>query len=114
PVFPTHGFGSFCSAGQSLGAQSSTIGHEKLVNPALTMSQQAYLDMLLAGLDAWPVYYAHMGPANLAGPDGPDLSPPRPARAPEIRSRIEACERVIDLRALLGRAAGCSSEAACL
>ena len=28
PVFPTHGFGSFCSAGQSQGAQSSTIGHE--------------------------------------------------------------------------------------
>src|SRR6266516_119214 len=31
-IFPTHGFGSFCSATQSAAA-SSTIGHEKLVNP---------------------------------------------------------------------------------
>jgi hydroxyacylglutathione hydrolase len=106
PVFPTHGFGSFCSAGQSEGARSSTIGHEKLVNPALTMSQQAYLDTLLAGLDAWPAYYAHMGPANLAGPDGPDLSPPRLAGAQEIRRRIEAGEWVIDLRDRLAFAAG--------
>jgi hydroxyacylglutathione hydrolase len=106
PVFPTHGFGSFCSAGQSQGARSSTIGHEKLVNPALTMSQQAYLDTLLAGLDAWPAYYAHMGPANLAGPDGPDLSSPRRADAQEIRRRIEAGEWVIDLRDRLAFAAG--------
>jgi hydroxyacylglutathione hydrolase len=106
PVFPTHGFGSFCSAGQSQGARSSTIGHEKLVNPALTTSQQAYLDTLLAGLDAWPAYYAHMGPANLAGPEGPDLSPPRGADAQEIRRRIEAGEWVIDLRDRLAFAAG--------
>src|SRR5262250_2816207 len=31
PVFPTHGFGSFCSAGPS-GGQASTIGGEKLAN----------------------------------------------------------------------------------
>src|SRR5215469_4996046 len=31
-VFPTHGFGSFCSATQSEAAAWSTIGHEKLVN----------------------------------------------------------------------------------
>ena len=106
PVFPTHGFGSFCAAGQQLGARSSTIGHEKLVNPALTLSQETFLDTLLAGLDAWPAYYAHMGPANLAGPDGPDLSPPRRADAQEIRRRIEAGEWVIDLRDRLAFAAG--------
>ena len=105
-VFPTHGFGSFCSAGQSQGAHSSTIGHEKLVNPALTLGQAAYLEMLLAGLDIWPAYYAHMGPANLAGPSGPDLSSPRPADAREIRRRIEAGEWVIDLRDRMAFAAG--------
>ncbi len=67
PVFPTHGFGSFCSAGQS-GGQSSTIAAEMLANPALTLNEREYLDGLLAELDAWPAYYAHMGPANLAGP----------------------------------------------
>jgi glyoxylase-like metal-dependent hydrolase (beta-lactamase superfamily II)/rhodanese-related sulfurtransferase len=105
-VFPTHGFGSFCAAGQGPGSHSSTIGHEKLVNPALTLRQETYLDTLLAGLDAWPAYYAHMGPANLAGPGGPDLSPPRRAGAQEIRRRIDAGEWVIDLRDRVAFAAG--------
>ena len=105
-VFPTHGFGSFCTAGQGAGARSSTIGAEKLANPALTQGRDAYLDALLAGLDAWPTYYAHMGPANLAGPGGPDLSPPRRAGAEEIRRRIEAGEWVIDLRDRIAFAAG--------
>src|SRR5438034_895955 len=97
PVFPTHGFGSFCSATQSQAA-SSTIGREKLVNPVLTLDERAYVTSLLAGLDAWPAYYAHMAPVNLAGPAGPDLSPPRPADAAELRRRIEAGEWVVDLR----------------
>ena len=105
PVFPTHGFGSFCSAGPS-GGQSSTIGGEKLANPVLTLSEREYLDGLLAGLDAWPAYYAHMGPANLAGPPGPDLSPPHQASAAEVRRRAEAGEWVIDLRDRIAFAAG--------
>jgi hydroxyacylglutathione hydrolase len=105
PVFPTHGFGSFCSAGQS-GGQSSTIGGEKLANPVLTLSEREYLDGLLAGLDVWPAYYAHMGPANLAGPPGPDLSPPHRASAEEVRRRAEAGEWVIDLRDRIAFAAG--------
>src|SRR5215468_12780 len=104
-IFPTHGFGSFCSATQS-DAASSTIGHEKLVNPALTLDEGSYLESLLAGLDAWPAYYAHMAPANLAGPAGPDLSPPRPADAAELRRRIEAGEWVVDLRDRIAFAAG--------
>ena len=79
PVFPTHGFGSFCSAGQS-GGRSSTIAAEMQANPVLTLDEREYTGGLLAGLDAWPAYYAHMGPANLAGPPGADLSPPQPGR----------------------------------
>jgi glyoxylase-like metal-dependent hydrolase (beta-lactamase superfamily II)/rhodanese-related sulfurtransferase len=105
PVFPTHGFGSFCSAGPS-GGRSSTIGGEKLANPVLTLNEREYLDGLLAGLDAWPAYYAHMGPANLAGPPGPDLSPPHQASAEEVRRRVEAGEWVIDLRDRIAFAAG--------
>src|SRR5499425_1018178 len=105
PVFPTHGFGSFCSVGQS-GGRSSTIGGERLANPVLTLSEPEYLDGLLAGLDVWPAYYAHMGPANLAGPPGPDLSPPHQARAGEVRRRAEAGEWVIDLRDRIAFAAG--------
>jgi hydroxyacylglutathione hydrolase len=104
-IFPTHGFGSFCAASQAQAA-ASTIGREKLLNPALTLSEQAYVAALLAGLDAYPAYYAHMGPANLSGPGGPDLSPPRPADPPDIRRRIESGEWVVDLRDRVAFAAG--------
>ena len=104
-IFPTHGFGSFCAATQAQ-STASTIGREKQVNPALTLDEQAYVEALLAGLDAYPSYYAHMGPANLAGPGGADLSPPRPAGAAEIRRRIESGEWVVDLRDRVAFCAG--------
>ncbi|MGN6574660.1 MAG: rhodanese-like domain-containing protein [Nocardioides sp.] len=104
-VFPTHGFGSFCSASQSE-ATASTIGQERRQNPALTRSEQEYVDELLAGLDAYPAYYAHMGPGNAAGPSAPDLSLPELADAGELRRRIEAGEWVVDLRTRTAFAAG--------
>jgi glyoxylase-like metal-dependent hydrolase (beta-lactamase superfamily II)/rhodanese-related sulfurtransferase len=96
-VFPTHGFGSFCSATQSE-ATDSTIGRERQINPVLTQDEATYVRELLDGLGAWPAYYTHMAPANAAGPSEPDLSPPALADATELRHRIEACEWVVDLR----------------
>ena len=104
-VYPTHGFGSFCSATQS-GGTASTIGQEKLANPALTTDEARYVEELLAGLDAYPAYYAHMGPANSAGPGEPDLSLPTEADPAELRRRIEAGEWVVDLRNRTAFAAG--------
>ncbi len=104
-VYPTHGFGSFCSATQSEGT-ASTIGHERAVNPALTQAEAVFVADLLAGLDAWPAYYAHMAPANLSGPSAPDLSLPERARPEELRRRIEAGEWVVDLRTRTAFAAG--------
>ena len=104
-VCPTHGFGSFCSASPATG-QASTIGDEKRANPALTSSEADYVEQLLAGLDAYPAYYAHMGPANLAGPAAPGLAAPRRAEAGELRRRIDAGEWVVDLRTRTAFAAG--------
>ncbi len=104
-VYPTHGFGSFCSATQSEVSQS-TIGQERASNPALTKDEQAYVQELLAGLDDYPAYYAQMGPANSAGPDAPDLSAPELADPAELRRRIEAGEWVVDLRTQSAFAAG--------
>ncbi len=104
-IFPTHGFGSFCAATQTQ-AVASTIGREKQVNPALTLGEDAYVKALLAGLDAYPAYYAHMGPANLAGPGQVDLSPPERADPDQIRRRIAAGEWVVDLRDRVAFAAG--------
>jgi hydroxyacylglutathione hydrolase len=47
-----------------------------------------------------------MGPANAAGPAGPDLTPPRRAEAAGLRRRIEAGEWVVDLRGRRAFAAG--------
>jgi glyoxylase-like metal-dependent hydrolase (beta-lactamase superfamily II)/rhodanese-related sulfurtransferase len=104
-VFPTHGFGSFCSATQSEAA-SSTIGQEKVANPALTQAEEEYVEKLLAGLEEFPAYYAQMGPANSAGPDAPDLSEPTLADPAELRRRIDAGEWVVDLRTREAFAAG--------
>jgi hydroxyacylglutathione hydrolase len=108
PVWPTHGFGSFCSAGQAPGGpgQASTIGQEKLANPVLTQDQDRYVTDLLAGLDAYPAYYAHMGPANAAGPAAADLSPPAAADPGQLAKRIAAGEWVADLRSRRAFAAG--------
>ncbi len=104
-ICPTHGFGSFCSATQTSGT-ASTLGQEKLINPALTSSEADYVAELLAGLDAYPAYYAHMGAANLSGPGAPDLSPPRLALPAELRRRIGDGEWVVDLREGTAFAAG--------
>ncbi len=71
-VFPTHGFGSFCSASQS-DATSSTIGHEKHSNPVLTQDEETYVRELLEGLAAYPAYYGR-----------------RPALAHRVRGRARA------------------------
>ena len=104
-LFPTHGFGSFCSATQSETTES-TMGEQKRSNPVLTLDEEDYVEALLAGLDAYPAYYVHMAPANAAGPDEPDLSPPSSADAAELRRRIEAGEWVVDLRTRRAFAAG--------
>ncbi|MGW8884540.1 rhodanese-like domain-containing protein [Streptomyces sp. NPDC055749] len=96
-VMPTHGFGSFCSSSQS-GGEHSTIGAEKASNPALVQDVETFVADLLAGLDDVPAYYAHMGPANAAGPAPLDLTAPRPADAGEIARRLAAGEWVVDLR----------------
>jgi len=105
-VLPTHGFGSFCSAGSTGGATASTIGTEKRVNPVLTEPENAWAQSILAGLDDYPAYYVHMMPGNAAGPGDPDLSTPQQADARTIAARIADREWVVDLRTRTAFAAG--------
>ena len=106
-VMPTHGFGSFCAATSAGGSTSaSTIGRELRVNPVLTQDEEEYVASVLAGLDAYPAYYVHMGPANAAGPDAADLSAPQPADKDELRRRLHDGEWLVDLRHRTAFAAG--------
>ncbi len=96
-VYPTHGFGSFCSATATVG-NSSTVLEQMRSNPAFSVDEETFVSELIAGLDAFPAYYAHMGPANQAGAGPIDLSLPDVATASEIARRIAAGEWVVDLR----------------
>jgi hydroxyacylglutathione hydrolase len=105
PVFPTHGFGSFCSATPTTG-DASTVGEQSATNPALTQDEQTFVDQLIAGLGNYPAYYVHMGPINAAGPDPADLSKPRLADPAELARRLLVHEWVVDLRTRTAFAAG--------
>ncbi|MFJ9417249.1 rhodanese-like domain-containing protein [Streptomyces sp. NPDC101227] len=97
PVLPTHGFGSFCSSSQAEG-DATTIGRERATNDALTLDVDTFVARMLAHLEDVPAYYAHMGPANAAGPAPIDLTPPEPADAEQVAQRLAAGEWVVDLR----------------
>ncbi|NLW98218.1 MAG: MBL fold metallo-hydrolase [Actinomycetales bacterium] len=105
-VMPTHGFGSFCSPGSVTEVSSSTIGAEKRTNPALTTEAEEWVAQTLASLDAFPAYYAHMGPGNSRGPQAPDLSFPEPADKDTIARHIRDGEWVVDLRTRTAYASG--------
>ncbi len=98
-VYPTHGFGSFCSSGSSAGGDSSTIAEEKGHNDALVEDDEdAFVTRLVAGLTAYPGYYAHMGARNRDGAGPIDLSPPQPVDRDALHKRIAAGDWVVDLR----------------
>ncbi|HEX2179266.1 MAG TPA: MBL fold metallo-hydrolase [Actinomycetota bacterium] len=97
-IWPTHGFGSFCSSGRSSGALHATMGQERKSNLALTMQDEdEFVSTLLSGLTAYPRYYAYMAPINLAGPEPVDLTTPRQLDAEQLRSQIRAGRWVVDL-----------------
>lgn len=104
-VFPTHGFGSFCSATATTGLES-TIAEQRASNPAAVLDESEFVTELIEGLDAYPAYYAHMAPANQDGPAPIDLTLPELADSAELKRRIDAGEWVVDLRSRRLFAAG--------
>ena len=105
-VLPTHGFGSFCSAGSTGDTTASTIGAERRHNPALSQDEERWVSDTLAGLDDYPAYYAHMSPRNSSGPSAPDLTAPAAADKNTLAARVAAGEWVVDLRTRPAFAAG--------
>ena len=97
-VWPTHGFGSFCSSAKSSGASSSSMGEERRSNLALTLDdEEAFVAHVLDGVGAYPTYYAHMGPINRGGPAPIDLRPPSVMNAAELEAQLDAEAWVVDL-----------------
>lgn len=70
-ILPTHGAGSFCSAGPAAPRRVSTIGAERFANPAFALASaghDAFRGQALGGLGRYPAYYAHMAGLNRRGP----------------------------------------------
>lgn len=67
-IWPGHGAGSAC--GKALGAvPSTTLGYEKLFNPAFQFSDEAaFVEWLLSGQPEAPRYFAQMKHVNKVGP----------------------------------------------
>lgn len=68
-IWPAHGAGSAC--GKGLGAvPSSTVGYEKLFNPALQISDEdEFIKYILADQPEAPKYFAVMKRVNKEGPE---------------------------------------------
>jgi rhodanese-related sulfurtransferase len=68
-VLPTHGAGSFCAA-SAAGGLTSTVGAERLTNPALALlsDEEEFVRRRLQHLPSVPAYCRFMAPINRAGP----------------------------------------------
>jgi len=66
-AYPTHGPGSFCSAGET-GEHVTTIGREKAGNPLLARTDEdSFTRQVLARLGSYPAYFARMPAVNRRG-----------------------------------------------
>ncbi|HSL25657.1 MAG TPA: rhodanese-like domain-containing protein [Acidimicrobiia bacterium] len=96
-LYPTHGAGSFCSAGLA-GPATSTIGDEKRTSPVLRhLDADQFVAAQLASLDPYPRYYAHMGPANLFGPTPMPSGTAPSLSADDVESLVGRVE-IVDAR----------------
>ena len=71
---PTHGFGSYCTAGRAAGG-GATIADQVRENPAFRLDEDAFVAESLASLGPYPRYFALMAPRNAGLPDAIDLEP---------------------------------------
>lgn len=99
-VMPTHGAGSFCAASSPAMTRVTTIGEERIRNPALTVEDEhEFVRRQLSNLIAYPTYYRHMAPINRSGPAILKGQPAAPALSPEdVAARADNGVRVVDAR----------------
>jgi hydroxyacylglutathione hydrolase len=99
-IWPGHGAGSAC--GKALGAvPSTTLGYEKLFNPALQITDEdAFVEWLLEGQPEAPFYFAQMKKVNKEGPVLlNDLSWAQSISRQELDEALKAGNLALDLRA---------------
>jgi hydroxyacylglutathione hydrolase len=97
-LFPTHGFGSFCSPQAFISVADPTVGSERARHPALIQTEDVFVDAFTRGFGPYPRYYTRMAPINRRGADPIDLRPAAEAAGEELTSCIARGDWVVDLR----------------
>jgi hydroxyacylglutathione hydrolase len=100
-IWPAHGAGSAC--GKALGAiPSTTLGYEKLVNPAFQFNhdqEDEFVAWLLEGQPEAPYYFARMKHVNKVGPELlKDVPQPKHMSRAELDQALAEGALVVDLR----------------
>ena len=97
-LHPTHGGGSFCSAGAS-SERVSTLGRERTSNPLLSFSDEdQFAHWFPTTFPGAPDYFFKMRPINQAGPHlRREIVDPRPLSPEEFQAR-SASAQIIDVR----------------
>ncbi|MEG3435993.1 rhodanese-like domain-containing protein [Pannus brasiliensis CCIBt3594] len=107
-VYPCHGAGSSC--GKSIGdRRHSTIGNERLFNPALQeRSEDEFVDWLLGDMPEPPRHYARLKKINAKGAPVVGCLPTlQPLSASEFRQKMdEENTLILDTRSILAFGGG--------
>lgn len=95
-VYPTHGAGSFCTAGGS-NERITTLGAERATNPYLLADdEEEFVRLLLGSLGSYPRYYQQLRRRNRLGPVVYGDEPPRlQPLSPQTLSRLAAGGTVV-------------------
>ena len=107
-VYPTHGAGSFCSAGAG-GQRTTTLGRERHESPLFTaVAEDAFVHPFLNGLGTYPPYFLRLRSVNQWGTHLHGVKPSELALLPvnEFRGQQAAGALVIDVRPFVDFARG--------
>jgi hydroxyacylglutathione hydrolase len=106
-VYPTHGWGSFCSTAAG-GERTTTIGRERAANPLLLApDEDAFVARLFASSDSYPTYFHLLREVNRRGPRVYGDPPPLPELSlTEFDRARHAGAELIDARSINAFAAG--------
>ena len=108
PVYPTHGAGSFCSAGTG-GQRTTSLGRERHQNLLFTAAgEDTFVRNFLDGLGTYPPYFLRLRTVNQRGARLYGVTPPglTPLSVDAFRRQQVAGTTVIDVRPFVDFARG--------
>jgi len=108
PVYPTHGAGSFCSAGAG-GERTTSLARERSQNPLFSAaSEDAFVRTFLGGLGTYPPYFLRLRAVNQRGARLYGVTPPEltPLSVDELRRHQAVGATLVDVRPFADFACG--------